>query len=439
MRPDRDSHYAVASVGEPSDRDPPVFVELDALLDAEDHAMSDTRVELGGVLLGGHYQDSEGKPFVLVTDALRARHYESTRGSFKFTHDTWQEITRQRDGYGPDARIVGWYHTHPGWGVFLSGMDLFICEHFFNRPLDLALVIDPCRSERAFFQWSETTPRQVQQSSGYYLIASRFREHELDAYARLFTGETDMSQDPRTRGLAASPAPSIVINDSSRSWQSIAVLGSLTIQLAVLALLFWRFAAEPSESRDAARQASAAQQALAELTVSRIREHELNAKAEVLDAVVGKTPDGQKGLVSSLLEKSSEAEDLRSNLRGQRALQEEADRRFTAVQADLQKSSKRNEQLAAEVERMQIALAELRTKNSQQEQRIADLQQQSGKATDPSRDGIDAADRPIWESPGVLIGAAVGLLGLITLALVRYRRFPGGSHQSPDIHDRAGE
>ncbi len=439
MRPDRDSHYAVATVGQPSDRDPPVFVELDAILDAEDHALSDTRVELGGVLLGGHFQDSDGKPFVFVTDALRARHYEATKGSFKFTHDTWQEITRQREGYDPGTRIVGWYHTHPGWGVFLSGMDLFICEHFFNRPLDLALVIDPCRGERAFFQWSDATPRQVQQSSGYYLVASRFRQHELDAYARLFAGDNEMSQDPRVRNLTASPAPSVVINESNRSWQTLAVLGSLTVQLAVLALLFWRFAAESSGSRDAAIQANAAQQALAELTVSRIREHELNAKAEVLDAVVGKTPDGQQGLVSSLLEKSNEAEDLRSNLRGQRALQQETDRRLTAVQADLQKSNKRNEQLAAEVERMQIVLAELRTKNSKQEQQIAELQGQSGTAADGSTAESEAADPPIWEWPGVQLGVAVGLLGLITLAVVRYRRFQGSSQPTSDIPNRAGE
>ena len=78
----------------------------------------------------GNTTTRKGGRFVLVTDSLRAQHYESTKGSFKFTHDTWQEITRQRDQFGPDVQMVGWYHTHPGWGVFLSGMDLFICEHF---------------------------------------------------------------------------------------------------------------------------------------------------------------------------------------------------------------------------------------------------------------------------------------------------------------------
>src|SRR5262245_24827620 len=99
----------------------------------EEHALSDTAVELGGVLLGGHYEDEAGRPFVVVTDSLRARHYESTKGSFKFTHDTWSAISREREQFPAELQMVGWYHTHPDWGVFLSGMDMFICDNFFNK------------------------------------------------------------------------------------------------------------------------------------------------------------------------------------------------------------------------------------------------------------------------------------------------------------------
>jgi proteasome lid subunit RPN8/RPN11 len=49
--------------------------------------------------------------------------------------------------------VVGWHHTHPGFGVFLSGYDLFIHQHFFREPWQIALVIDPQRQELGFFQW----------------------------------------------------------------------------------------------------------------------------------------------------------------------------------------------------------------------------------------------------------------------------------------------
>jgi hypothetical protein len=38
---------------------------------------------------------------------------------------------------------VGWYHTHPGFGVEFSEMDLFIQRNFFSGPTQIALVTDP--------------------------------------------------------------------------------------------------------------------------------------------------------------------------------------------------------------------------------------------------------------------------------------------------------
>ena len=49
------------------------------------------------------------------------------------------------DAEHSEERIVGWYHTHPGFGIFLSGMDLFIQDHFFNLPWQVAFVYDPLR------------------------------------------------------------------------------------------------------------------------------------------------------------------------------------------------------------------------------------------------------------------------------------------------------
>ena len=35
-------------------------------------------------------------------------------------------------------KIVGWYHTHPGFGVEFSEMDLFIQQNFFGGPAQIA-------------------------------------------------------------------------------------------------------------------------------------------------------------------------------------------------------------------------------------------------------------------------------------------------------------
>jgi hypothetical protein len=58
----------------------------------------------------------------------------------------------------PDKRILGWYHTHPGFGIFLSDMDVFIQENFFPEPWQAAFVYDPKAKEEGIFLWKQGKP-----------------------------------------------------------------------------------------------------------------------------------------------------------------------------------------------------------------------------------------------------------------------------------------
>ena len=249
LRPDEDPRLAVVTVGEIVPDELPIFVDLDVMRDMENHARTNTSVELGGVMLGHQYRDAQDQPFVLVTDCLRAEHYEATKGSFKFTHETWQAISRQRDQYPDGTQMVGWYHTHPDWGVFLSGMDLFICNNFFNRPLDIALVIDPCRDDRGWFQWNNLEPVETRQTAGFHLMASRFRENELQYFANLYQGNPLMA-DSRYNPIFNSGGgqPVVNIHDGRTPIQNIAIMSMLTIQLLVLCLLAWRLLSPANEA-----------------------------------------------------------------------------------------------------------------------------------------------------------------------------------------------
>jgi proteasome lid subunit RPN8/RPN11 len=49
---------------------------------------------------------------------------------------------------------LGWYHSHPGLGVFLSGTDIFSHSSFFaSEPWYIAVVIDPVSREFGAFSW----------------------------------------------------------------------------------------------------------------------------------------------------------------------------------------------------------------------------------------------------------------------------------------------
>jgi proteasome lid subunit RPN8/RPN11 len=259
-RPDQNGQWEVVTCGTPDPQHLPIYVDLDTMLDVLQHAHSDTRVELGGVLLGQTGQDAEGKPFVMVTDSLRAEHYKATKGSFTFTHETWQAITRQRAERDPELQMVGWYHTHPGWGVFLSGMDLFICENFFAQPLDLALVVDPCQNDVGWFQWNDQ--RQTQRCASYYVFASRHRRQELIEFVEQQTSKT-MARQNQSRAVgfgSQEKTTQVHVIEPSSSWHWFA-WSALGMQLALIGwliasqIIFYRTMVGPVEGNGQSNRA----------------------------------------------------------------------------------------------------------------------------------------------------------------------------------------
>ena len=59
-----------------------------------------------------------------------------------------------------DLRIVGWWHSHPNFGCFLSSTDLHTQEFFFSEPYQVALVIDPIRDEFKFFTLDKSSKKK---------------------------------------------------------------------------------------------------------------------------------------------------------------------------------------------------------------------------------------------------------------------------------------
>ncbi|NQU43017.1 Mov34/MPN/PAD-1 family protein [bacterium] len=116
------------------------------------HSLENDRIELCGVLVGEPCRDQKGA-MLLINAAIRGEHAAHESAQVTFTQETWAHIHREMDTRFPTSRIVGWYHTHPGFGVFLSSMDLFIQENFFNLPWQVAFVIDPRSKDEGFFCW----------------------------------------------------------------------------------------------------------------------------------------------------------------------------------------------------------------------------------------------------------------------------------------------
>ena len=60
----------------------------------------------------------------------------------------------------PSYQLVGWFHTHPGHGLFLSKPDLRIHLGHFNQPYQFAMEIDSLTEnlDTTFFTWKTKVP-----------------------------------------------------------------------------------------------------------------------------------------------------------------------------------------------------------------------------------------------------------------------------------------
>lgn len=116
------------------------------------HVFANSDREVGGVLVGWISPRGE---LPLVTGAIEAVHAEENRAHLTFTHDTWEHVHRELELRGRGERIVGWYHSHPAFGIFLSEQDQFVHRSFFSDPTQVALVVDPLKRTEGLFAWQD--------------------------------------------------------------------------------------------------------------------------------------------------------------------------------------------------------------------------------------------------------------------------------------------
>jgi len=129
-----------------------VFIDPKAHEQIHKHATENIGVEICGVMVGRWGKDDKG-PFLTCSASIRGESATNKFAEVTFTHDTWSKINATMDKEYAGYVIVGWYHTHPDFGIFLSDRDRFIHEHFFSEPGQIALVVDPVRKIEGVFIW----------------------------------------------------------------------------------------------------------------------------------------------------------------------------------------------------------------------------------------------------------------------------------------------
>jgi proteasome lid subunit RPN8/RPN11 len=132
-------------------RGPGCYVWKDAIDKIISHcrSMAVDKLEALGFLAGDVFS-WKGHEYTVVRDAITTE-LDSTSSSVRFDREGFPAIFEKLDRLEYSYIIVGWYHSHPGYGCFMSATDVETHRGSYNEPYHLALVVDPVREELACF------------------------------------------------------------------------------------------------------------------------------------------------------------------------------------------------------------------------------------------------------------------------------------------------
>ncbi len=157
-----------------------IYIKQDVYKRIEKFAKEEMSKEVGSILIGD-YVDEKDRKTVIISNYIEAKYTDASASTLTFTHETWDYVYKEKDKKYPDKKIVGWQHTHPGYGIFLSNYDIFIQENFFNLPWQIAYVVDPIADTRGFFEWKND---KVAKMSGFYVYDEIGREIKISEKAK---------------------------------------------------------------------------------------------------------------------------------------------------------------------------------------------------------------------------------------------------------------
>lgn len=164
-----------------------------------EHARSDMEREVGGWLVGRWCWDKDQfEEFVVVEAVLPASQVKHSSTYLTFTQESQLAMLSQLETRYPEKGIVGWYHTHPRMGLFLSGYDLWLHDNFFSQPWQVALVMDPHRASGGFFIRNRDHELDPGRYSGFYELR-RGKAQSVVRWANLRLEESENSVEKEVK------------------------------------------------------------------------------------------------------------------------------------------------------------------------------------------------------------------------------------------------
>ena len=155
----------ILQVGDHVEQDKKIYINQSTYKKIQRFTRNKTKVESGGILIGSVIEEM-GQQNIMIEGFIEGKDSEGTATTLTFTHKTWDYVHQQREKKFPKKQIVGWIHTHPDFGIFLSDYDKFIHENFFSGENQVAYVVDPIQGEEGFYFWIN---EKLERCTGFYV------------------------------------------------------------------------------------------------------------------------------------------------------------------------------------------------------------------------------------------------------------------------------
>lgn len=116
----------------------------------ENHLKENPKIECGGLILGHPFVDLDNpkKKFTIIVGSVPVLSTNSSIGHYTVGPE---ELIKARLKIPEGLISVGWYHSHPGHGIFLSNADMTIVKSIYNLDWHVAFVFDTFSGDKGFF------------------------------------------------------------------------------------------------------------------------------------------------------------------------------------------------------------------------------------------------------------------------------------------------
>ena len=151
--------------GSPENSKVAIYIDKQAYDDIHRHGAANPQREVVGILLGNVSEDSTGKYRVDIVGIVKSESAPGNQTQAQFTHEVWLQLVESAQRNYPNQKVVGWYHTHPGFGAFMSDDDINSHRVAFSHPWHVAAVCDPIKNELCFFGWDGS---EIKAIKGFY-------------------------------------------------------------------------------------------------------------------------------------------------------------------------------------------------------------------------------------------------------------------------------